>query len=82
MGDGDACPACGSVNDCGMARGEASCWCYAMPHILPITASEEGGRCYCRACLTRVISDWMALAGRDRIDRRGDWPTTRRFGEG
>jgi hypothetical protein len=51
------CPSCGSENDCGMAKGEATCWCFAMPHLLPVSAADEAARCYCRACLTQLIAE-------------------------
>ena len=44
MSDGDICPACGSTNNCGMEKGEASCWCFGMPHVLPVSATEDDGR--------------------------------------
>jgi Cysteine-rich CWC len=58
MADGKiCCPSCGSENDCGMAKGEATCWCFAMPHLLPVSAADEAARCYCRACLTQLIAE-------------------------
>jgi Cysteine-rich CWC len=38
--DAEICPTCGSVNDCRMAKGEATCWCFAMPQVLPVSATE------------------------------------------
>jgi hypothetical protein len=46
-----------------MVKGKATCWCFAMPRILPVSATEHGGRCYCRECLTRVIEEREASAG-------------------
>jgi hypothetical protein len=48
------CPTCGSANGCGMANGEATCWCFALPHVVSVSQEEEPGRCYCRTCLERV----------------------------
>jgi Cysteine-rich CWC len=59
VSDGEICPTCSGVNSCGMEKGESTCWCFAMPHVVPVSATEEGGRCYCRACLTRVIGETM-----------------------
>jgi len=53
----EICPVCGSENDCGMAKRQETCWCFAMPHTLPVAATEEANRCYCRACLARMIAD-------------------------
>src|SRR5437763_14522 len=55
--DADICPTCGSANGCGMAKGDATCWCFTLPHVLPVSETVSLGRCYCRACLERVISD-------------------------
>jgi len=55
--DAEICPTCGRGNNCGMAKGETTCWCFAMAHVLPVRATKDGGRCYCRECLTRVISE-------------------------
>jgi hypothetical protein len=55
--DGDICPTCGSANECGMAKGDATCCCFTLPHALPVSETEEGSRCYCRTCLERVIGD-------------------------
>lgn len=74
MSDGNVCPACGSVNECGMEKGASTCWCFAMPHVLPVSGTEQGGRCYCRACLTRIIGDRIAsataLSAQQRSERR------------
>src|SRR4030095_6288999 len=51
------CPSCGGDNDCRMAKGEATCWCFAMPHLLPVSAADEAARCYCRACLPPLLAD-------------------------
>jgi Cysteine-rich CWC len=69
VSDGDICPTCCNMNNCGMEKGEATCWCFAMPHELPVSAIEDDGRCYCRACLTRVIGERMASGG-SQLDRR------------
>jgi cysteine-rich CWC protein len=53
--DDDICPTCGSANGCGIVRGDATCWCFTLPHVLPL--NENGGRCYCRKYLTRLIAE-------------------------
>jgi hypothetical protein len=58
------CPTCGDVNDCGMEKGEATCWCFALPHVLPVSETE-GGSCYCSACLSRMIAE---LEAREKFD--------------
>jgi hypothetical protein len=52
----DVCPMCSGANECGMAKGDATCWCFALPHVLPLVGEKES-RCYCRTCLTKVIRD-------------------------
>jgi len=39
-----------------------------MPHVLPVSATDQAARCYCRACLARVIaaSTRSAASGPDR----------------
>lgn len=69
MSDGEICPTCGRVNNCGMEKGEDTCWCFAMPHALPVSATEDDGRCYCHACLTRVIGEQIE-SGSSQLDRR------------
>jgi len=46
-----------------MAKGEATCWCYALPHVLSVSQEEKPGRCYCRTCLERVIDERAKLGG-------------------
>jgi len=77
MQDHDLCPTCGRANDCAMARGEATCWCCTMPHVLAVSTTEAECRCYCRACLTRVIGDRTASDSCDRVGRSVDGPTVR-----
>jgi len=57
IGDGRTCPKCGDANECGMEKSEATCWCFALPHVLSVSETEQGGRCYCRTCLTQVIGE-------------------------
>ena len=49
-----ACPACGGTVECGMANGDAACWCSALPQVLPVTDAGDA-RCYCQACLQALI---------------------------
>ncbi|KAB2920605.1 MAG: cysteine-rich CWC family protein [Hyphomicrobiaceae bacterium] len=54
------CPGCGAPAECGMAKGQATCWCVAFPHALQVPAQEAEARCYCRPCLERLIGERMA----------------------
>ena len=52
------CPSCGGDNRCGMARGEATCWCreVAVPDAIlrDIAANFPGHGCLCRSCLEKA----------------------------
>ena len=53
------CPACRKGFVCGMAADAAQCWCYALPHPLPVPGSamthtsnnSPPTRCFCPTCL-------------------------------
>jgi len=53
----DRCPGCGGPVACGMANGEAKCWCFALPPALPVPADAENARCYCSRCLRKMIEE-------------------------
>jgi len=71
MSDGNICPTCASANDCAIEKDEATCWCFVMPHVLPVSSTEEASRCYCRACLTRAIGNIMA-SDRSQLESGSD----------
>lgn len=55
------CPECGSAFVCGMAAGDAECWCARLPPLLPVPALAaapldiSGAKvcCLCPVCLQR-----------------------------
>ena len=68
--DPSSCPNCGASLRCGMVGGMASssspCWCFTMPHVLPVPVAENSKNlapkafnsnpadqsgCLCPACL-------------------------------
>jgi hypothetical protein len=53
----DRCPACGGPVNCGMAAGEATCWCTALPPALPVPTYADEARCYCSRCLQKLIAE-------------------------
>ena len=55
MRAGAVCPGCSKANECSMEKGETTCWCFALPHVLPVGETEGADRCYCRGCLSRMI---------------------------
>jgi hypothetical protein len=54
-GDG-ACPACGGPAGCALTTGEAACWCFELPPVMPMPPAGTGARCYCRKCLEALIA--------------------------
>ncbi|HUL76591.1 MAG TPA: cysteine-rich CWC family protein [Vicinamibacteria bacterium] len=60
------CPLCGEDNDCGMAKGKATCWCFfvTIPRDVldRVPAEAKGIACVCRAC---------AIGGKGRPGSRG-----------
>ena len=67
-GEGQLCPRCGHANECGMEKGETTCWCFALPHVVSVCETEQSDHCYCRGCLTRLIDD---REGGGRISEQG-----------
>lgn len=53
----NVCPACGTSFTCGMAAGEASCWCASLPPLLAVPDARTEAACYCPACLTRLLAE-------------------------
>ena len=53
-GDG-ACPACGEPVSCALTTGEAACWCFELPPVMPMPPAGTEARCYCRKCLEALI---------------------------
>ena len=64
------CPLCGKANQCGMATGATSCWCFSA--TVPASLIEQlpealrGAACICRDCV------------RAHADREGAEPTSAR----
>ncbi|HSR81570.1 MAG TPA: cysteine-rich CWC family protein [Hyphomicrobiaceae bacterium] len=56
-----ACPSCGGAVECGMANGDETCWCFELPHALPVSGSDA--QCFCKACLERLIDPRKVVAG-------------------
>jgi hypothetical protein len=57
------CAACGAAFRCGMVGADATCWCYALPHVLAVptasSAAENGynASCLCPACLDQKLEE-------------------------
>lgn len=54
--DPSRCPLCRQANQCGMADGTGTCWCFDSPasqKILdPLPCENIVGACLCRTCLS------------------------------
>ncbi|HMQ12505.1 MAG TPA: cysteine-rich CWC family protein [Candidatus Competibacter phosphatis] len=50
------CPLCGQPNECGIAAGQSTCWCFETripPEVLEKVPPElRGVTCVCKACAT------------------------------
>ncbi|WP_457282591.1 cysteine-rich CWC family protein [Polaromonas sp. P5_D5] len=66
--DTSVCPRCGAGLRCGMAAGDAECWCVQLPHIMPVpserTPQPEGSAlsCFCPACLKQITDERIRLS--------------------
>ena len=49
------CPRCGAGFRCGREPGNASCWCAALPNVLPVPAGDAGVGCLCPDCLSAAV---------------------------
>jgi hypothetical protein len=60
------CPLCGGPNDCGIAAGASTCWCFSTdipPDVrdrIPPEARDLA--CVCRACAERKTSQSQLVA--------------------
>jgi uncharacterized protein len=51
------CSECGAAFRCGATAGEKACWCFALPHRLPVPKeSSEARGCLCPKCLEEAIA--------------------------
>jgi hypothetical protein len=51
--DPTRCPLCTKPNGCGVAAGQATCWCFSVtmdPAALAKVPPEATGACLCKAC--------------------------------
>lgn len=56
-----ACPQCGSPVDCGMRAGRPTCWCFSLPHAIPVPESGDSS-CFCEKCLRERLAAARAPA--------------------
>jgi hypothetical protein len=50
----DVCPLCGAANDCGLAAGASTCWCFTATipaaAIAQVPEAARDRSCICAAC--------------------------------
>lgn len=54
--------ACGRQFTCDLAAGKATCWCAALPPVLPVP--DAAAACLCPDCLRQAIAVRTAAIGR------------------
>ncbi|REJ92775.1 MAG: hypothetical protein DWQ34_12365 [Planctomycetota bacterium] len=50
-----ACTACGKPFRCGFRAGESTCWCAALPQVIPVPAESSKESCLCPDCLRKQV---------------------------
>jgi len=54
MAGATTCPLCGEANECGIAEGKSSCWCFSAtvdPEVLArVPEAQQNVTCICRTC--------------------------------
>jgi hypothetical protein len=66
-GAGKRCSRCGAGFRCGRESGDPSCWCAALPNVLPVPGSSLGGGCLCPDCLGRAVEAAGAPQGNCKV---------------
>ena len=56
------CSHCGEALHCGATAGEETCWCFALPHTLPLPKENEQRGCLCNKCLDEAIAKVKKVA--------------------
>jgi hypothetical protein len=63
-----ACTHCGVKFNCGVTEEDGSCWCTALPNIVPM---PEVGDCLCPACLNERIEEIRIFKAKDSTAKAG-----------
>lgn len=54
MDSSSSCPLCGGANECGIAEGKSTCWCFSAtiaPEVLArVPEDQRNVNCICRTC--------------------------------
>ncbi len=54
--EAQTCPRCGGPVTCGLAGGEETCWCMAMPAVMTVPDAGGTASCYCADCLREMTA--------------------------
>jgi hypothetical protein len=57
------CPRCGEPFTCGLAVGDAHCWCFDVPHKAVLGKKLARTGCICPKCLQAAIDEIIAAEG-------------------
>lgn len=49
------CSQCGAAFTCSATAGEKTCWCFNLPHAMPVPKEGEARGCLCPNCLQEAI---------------------------
>lgn len=58
------CERCGAKFCCGAEAGDTLCWCYELPHVLPVNGTQYNG-CLCPECLRELMSIGPKMIDKD-----------------
>lgn len=58
------CGRCEADFHCGIEAGQPSCWCFDLPHVMPMDGKEYNG-CLCATCLRELVNQRQKLLNED-----------------
>ncbi|MCB9456084.1 MAG: cysteine-rich CWC family protein [Anaerolineaceae bacterium] len=66
------CPRCGAQFTCGLALGEARCWCFDLPAQVHLSKKGMKEGCLCPKCLQAVLDEIIAEHGEQKLNVKHD----------
>lgn len=66
------CPRCGAQFTCGLALGEARCWCFDLPVKVPLSKKGAKEGCLCPNCMQTIVDEIIAENGEQKLDVKHD----------
>lgn len=58
------CGRCGAKFRCGVEAGDTICWCFELPHVLPVNGTQYNG-CLCPECLRELMNIGQKITDKD-----------------